>query len=76
MEKEKKVIVHKKTTPRKKRSSSCYQKKVERITKWYNHLLTEKENPEKINPNNKLPYKKRELKELSYYIEKIKKPQD
>jgi len=76
MEKEK-IITHKKITPIKKRSSSCYQKKVDKITKWYNYLLKERENPKGnnlINPNTKEEPKRKELKELDYYIGKIKKP--
>jgi len=61
-------------TPIKKRSSSCYQNKVDKITEWYNHLLEERKKEIKINPHNKLPYERKELKELDYYISKIKKP--
>lgn len=69
----KKQSLHRKITPFKKRSASCYQKKVDKITKWYNHLL-ECKKKEIINPNTKQPVKRKELKDLSYYIEKIKKP--
>jgi hypothetical protein len=61
-------------TPIKQRSQSCYNKKVARITNWYNRLLKFREK-EIINPNTKQATKRKELKDLSYYIEKIKKPQ-
>jgi len=62
-------------TPIKKRSSSCYQNKVNKITKWYNNLLKFREK-EITNPNTKLPTKRKPLKELDYYLEKITKPKD
>lgn len=65
-------IAHRKTTPIKKRSSSCYQNKVDRMTKWFNHLLKCRER-DKSNPNTTLPVKRIELKDLSFYIGKIKK---
>ena len=55
-----KLIAHKRTTPIKKRSSSCYQKKVDKIIKWYNNLLKCREK-EVINPNTKQPVKNVEL---------------
>jgi len=67
------AIRKKRTTPTKKRSQSCYNKKVERITNWYNRLLKFREK-EIINPNTKQPTKRKELKSLETYIEKIKKP--
>ena len=54
-----------------------YRHKVDKITKWYNHLLKERENPKGdnlVNPNNKLEPKRKELKPLEYYINQIKKP--
>jgi len=74
-----KTITHRKNTPIKKRSQSCYQKKVDKITKWYNHLLEERkqdtrmENKQMINPNTKQEPKRKELRPLNYYIEKITK---
>ena len=62
-------------TPIKKRSSSCYQNKINKITKWYNHLL-ECRKKEITNSNTKCPIKRRELKPLDYYIKKIKEPKD
>lgn len=56
----------------KKRSSNAYEKKVRRITVWYNHLLEERKK-EVINPNTKEVVKRKELKPLDYYIGKIKK---
>jgi hypothetical protein len=50
-----------------------YQNKVEQITKWYNSLLKNRETEVKINPNNKLPCKRKNLKPLDWYLEKIKK---
>jgi len=53
----------------------AYHNKIRRITNWYNRLMEyRKENPIVINPNTKQEPKRRELKELSYYIDKIKKP--
>jgi len=66
------------TTPIKKRSSSCYQNKIKTITDWYNRLLKCRENPKKdnlINPNTKQEPKRKELKSLDYYIGLLKKPQ-
>ncbi len=60
-------------TPTKKRSSSCYQNKINKITKWYNHLLKCREK-ETMNPNTKQPIKRKELKPLNWYLEKIRKP--
>lgn len=59
---------------RKKRGSVTYQKKVDRTTKWYLHLMECRKKEVETNPNTKLLAKRRELKELSYYIDKIKKP--
>jgi hypothetical protein len=65
-------------TPIKKRSSSCYQNKVNKITKWYNDLQEARKDPKGdnlINPNTKLEPKRKPLKELDFYLDKIKKPQ-
>ena len=56
----------------KKRSQSAYQKKVNRITAWYNHLLKERKE-EIINPNTKESVKRKELKPLDFYINQLKK---
>lgn len=69
----KKIISHKRKTPNKKRSSSCYQRKIDKVTDWYNRLLEERKIKPAINPNNNLPYKRKELKGLDFYIGKIKK---
>lgn len=62
-------------TPVKKRSSSCYQNKIRKITKWYNDLIIYREkNILTINPNTKTEVKRKELEPLEFYIEKIKKP--
>jgi len=54
-----------------------YQHKVTKITKWYRRLVAIREqNPIVINPNNKLEVKRRPLKELSYYIDKIAKAKE
>lgn len=72
-------IVHKRTTPIKKRDNNVYAKKVSKITKWYNHLQKEREqdvrikNKQMINPNTKQEPKRKELKPLDEYISKIKK---
>jgi len=53
-----------------------YRHKVDRITEWYNRLLKCRENPKGdnlINPNTKQEPKRKELKNLSFYIDKIKK---
>lgn len=57
-----------------KRNQEVYQKKVDRITKWYNNLVIEREkNINKINPNTKQAPKRKDLKLLEYYIAKLKK---
>ena len=67
-----KLITHRRITPVKKRSQSAYNKKVNKITKWYNRLLKERET-EKINPNNKQEVKRKELKPLDFYVGLLKK---
>jgi AAA15 family ATPase/GTPase len=57
----------------KKRTEKTYQHKVDKITNWYNRLLELRKKEPKINPNTKLPAKRKELKPLNYYLEKIKK---
>jgi len=72
----KKQTTHRRITPIKKRSNSCYNKKVKTITDWYNHLLKYRVNPQGnnlINPNTKNEPKRKELKSLDYYINLIKK---
>lgn len=59
----------------KKRTQDTYQKKVDKVTKWYTRLL-ELRKKEKINPNTKQPVKQRELKDLDWYVDKIKKPKE
>jgi len=61
------------TTPIKKRSQNAYQKKVNRVIAWYNRLVELRKKDKGINPHNKLPYKRTELKDLDFYIGKIKK---
>jgi len=60
-------------TPIKKRSQLAYNNKVNKITDWYNHLIDERKQ-EIINPNTKQETKRKPLKELNWYLEKIKKP--
>lgn len=52
-----------------------YNNKVKRITKWYKRLIKirEENSVPKINPNTNLPAKRKELKPLNYYLDKIKK---
>ena len=74
-----KEIIKRKSTPIKKRGQVTYQRKVDRITRWYNRLLKfRKETPMKsIRINEKGDTKKIErkpLKDLDYYLGKIKKP--
>jgi hypothetical protein len=71
-----KQIVNKKNTPIKKRDSDCYQKKVRRITAWYNRLVELREDEADINPNTKSANKRKELKPLDFYISKVKKVGD
>jgi hypothetical protein len=69
-------IARKRQTPIKKRSQSCYNKKVNRLTDWYNRLLKWREIPQGnnlINPNTKQEPKRKELKDLNYYIGQLKK---
>jgi len=58
---------------KKQRSSSCYQRKIDKIIKWYNGLLKFREK-EIINPNTKQPVKRKTLKTLQFYLDQIKKP--
>ena len=70
----KEVIKKKRITPTKKRSQLVYQKKIDNIRKWYERLLLLREKkPVVINPNSKQPILRKELKDVSYYIEQIKK---
>jgi hypothetical protein len=48
--------------------------KINKITKWYEKLVEKRKKPEIINPHTKLFAKRKELKSLEYYINKIKKP--
>jgi hypothetical protein len=57
----------------KKRSASCYEKKVRRITKWYNTLVKVR-GVATTNTNTKQEPKRKELKPLEFYIDKLKKP--
>lgn len=62
---------------KKKRSQSCYNKIVTKVTKWYEHLEKERSKVGVVNPNNNnQPPKRKELKPLEYYIGLIKKPKD
>jgi hypothetical protein len=76
MEKKNKTV-HRKETPVKKRDGGCYQKKVEKITKWYNQLVENQKKDVGVNTDrehpDKLPRKRAELKDLDFYISKIKK---
>lgn len=59
---------------RKKRDPQItYRRKIDKITKWYNRLMKEREK-RVINPNTKEEPKRKELKDLDYYISKISKP--
>jgi hypothetical protein len=69
----KKVTTHRRETPIKKRSLEAYQRKISKVTKWYNNLLKERENPTVINSNTKQEPKRKQLKPLDFYIDKIKK---
>jgi len=71
--KEKSISTKRRLTPVKKRSSLCYNKKVEGVTKWYNRLESIRKEPAQVNPNTKQPAKRRELKPLEEYVSKIKK---
>jgi len=74
-----KLITHKRTTPTKKRSQSAYNNKVNKITKWYNHLLKCRENPKGdnlINPNTHKEVIKKCLKSLDYYLNLLRKPKE
>ena len=72
-----KQITHRKETPVKKRDSDCYQKKVRRITAWYNRLVELRKKPVKENEDkehtDKTLRKRKQLQNLEYYIDKIKK---
>lgn len=64
----------KKHTPRKKRSPACYQRKVDKMTKWYYRMLKFREKPIAINPHTKIEAKRKPLKSLEEYIATIKPP--
>jgi hypothetical protein len=61
------------TSPIKKRSQEAYNKKVARITAWYERLVLLRDKEAKENPNTKAPNKRKELKDLNFYISQIKK---
>lgn len=63
-----KTISKKRNTPTKKRSQSCYQRKVDKITKWYNHIVKNRQE------KNAKRIEKKPLKELEYFIKQIKEP--
>lgn len=67
-----KIITHRRMTPIKKRSQSCYNNKVKKLEDWHNHLLKCREK-EVINPNTKQEVKRKPLKPLDYYIGLLKK---
>ncbi len=67
-------VIKRKRLPVKKRGQTTYQHKINRITAWYNRLLKFREKAPETNKHNGQPYKRRELKPLEYYLEKIKKP--
>ena len=56
-----------KNDKQKKRSSSCYQNKINKITKWYEHIVNNRQE------KNQLKLDKKPLRELEYFLEKIKK---
>ena len=73
-----KELIKRRNTPIKQRSSSCYQRKVKKITNWCWLRQEARRDPKGdnlINPNTKQEPKRKELKSLDYYIDKIKKPQ-
>jgi hypothetical protein len=49
-----------------------YARKIFRITKWYRRLESFRYGEPKINPNTKLPPKRKELKPLEFYTGKVK----
>ena len=66
---------HSSSSKTKRDPMKTYRKKVEKITKWYERLILIREKePVIINPNNKLETKRKELKDLQYYIDKLAKP--
>jgi hypothetical protein len=61
-------LTHRRITPFKKRSQSCYENKKRRMTKWYNGLV---KRHQEIDGKDK---PKEPLKPLSYFLDKIKAP--
>ncbi len=55
--------VRRRSTPTKKRSIECYNKKINKITNWYAKLIQSRKDN-----------KRKELLPLQHYIDKIKKP--
>jgi hypothetical protein len=60
-------------SPIKKRSNKVYQKKIDKVTKWYEESLELREKPVVAN-SGKESRKRKELKPLDFYLNKIKKP--
>lgn len=76
MEKKNKTV-HRRETPVKKRDGGLYQEKVDKITNQYNKLVENRKkeiepNTDKNHPD-KLLRKRAELKDLQFYLDKIKK---
>ena len=69
-----KLAVKRRSTPVKKRGGPAYERKVIRIRKQYNHLLKCRETPADINPNTKVPARRKVLQPLDFYIGQVKKP--
>jgi len=66
---------HSSSTKTKRDPMKTYRRKVEKITKWYERLIALREKESVIiNPNNKLETKRKELKDLQFYLDKIAKP--
>jgi len=55
------------------RNGRTFANKCERIERWYNKRQKLLSKEAQINPNTKQPAKRKELKPLNFYIDKIKK---
>lgn len=52
----------------KKRGNITYQHKINRVTKWYNHIVAYRQERDGLGKD------KKPLRELEFFLDKIKKP--
>ena len=59
---------------KRQRSASCYERKINRVTRWYETMLKRRAKLPKLDTKTGLPYPPKPLLSLESYINKIKKP--